>query len=163
MTIPANIEAIALGVLERFGLDLVLGTFRRERPGRVLRLFIERKDADPAVGSGVDLGLCAAVSRDIGAALDAEDAVSEAYTLEVSSPGIERPLVKPEDFVRFAGRQAAVRTNTKVAGRRRVNGRLEGYRGGVIVISTPEGEQMAIPMDQVERANLVFEPKGSSR
>ena len=101
--LPKNIEASIEPVLDRMDLTLVQGTFCRERSGKVLRLLIERRDATPEKGSGVDLGLCASVSQEIGTQLDATDAIEEAYTLEVSSPGIERPLVRNSDFVRFRG------------------------------------------------------------
>lgn len=157
MTLPGNIEAIVLPVLERFGCGLVLGTFRREKGGRVLRLLIERIDADVDRGSGVDVKLCSSVSRDVGAALDVEDVIDGNYTLEVSSPGIERPLVQPSDFDRFKGRLATVQTRKAMEGRRRFKGTLSGLRQGAILITVAKGEEVAIPWENVKKANLVFE------
>ena len=122
-----EIEAIIAPVLDRMGVDLVQGMFSGERGGRVLRLLIERKGATPETGSGVDLGLCAEVSREVGAALDVNDVIGDAYNLEVSSPGIERPLIRPQDFERFSGRPAIVVTKGAVSGRRKFSGKLLGF------------------------------------
>ncbi len=159
MTLSGNIEKIVLPVLDRQGLDLVVGTFRREKSGKVLRLLIERKGADPDTGSGVDVGLCAAVSREIGAALDVSDVVPEAYTLEVSSPGIERPLIRLEDFKRFIGRRASIKTRKPVQGRKTFKGRLNGVEDAAVLIDIGK-QNIAIPSDVIKNANLVFELKG---
>ena len=87
MTLTKEIEAIIVPVLDRMGVDLVMGAFTREHGGNVLRLFIERKGADLQSGSGVDIALCASVSREVGAALDVEERIEAAYSLEVSSQG----------------------------------------------------------------------------
>jgi ribosome maturation factor RimP len=157
MTLPGNIEAIVLPVLERFGCELVLGTFRREKVGKVLRLLIERIGADVGRGCGVDIKLCSSVSRDVGAALDVEDVIDGNYTLEVSSPGIERPLVQPSDFDRFKGRLAAIQTRKALEGRRRFKGTLGGLRQGAVLITDKKGEKVTIPWENVKKANLVFE------
>ncbi len=159
MSLTAKIEAIVLPLLDRYGCDLVEGTFRREKAGLVLRLLIERKDANPDKGSGVDLKLCSSISRDLGTIMDVEETIDRPYTLEVSSAGIERPLVHPEDFKRFAGRPVAVRTKSAVNGRRRFKGVLGGLSDGTVVITNGDGNQYSIPAELVKKANLVFDPK----
>ncbi len=159
MNLTKDIEAIIVPVLERMGVDLVLGTFVREPSGKVLRLFIEKKGATPKSGSGVDLGLCAQVSREVGAALDVSDKIADAYSLEVSSPGIERPLVKPEDFVRFAGSQAVITTKGPVDGSRKFQGRLLGVEDGKVVMESSGAKRVTIPNELIKKANLVFEAK----
>ncbi|MCU0661472.1 MAG: ribosome maturation factor RimP [Myxococcota bacterium] len=158
MALPATIEALLIPVLDRHGCDLVLGTLRREEPGLVLRLLIERRGSDPDTGSGVDLGLCRSISVDVSALLDAQDTIAERYTLEVSSPGIERPLAKPEDFVRFVGRLILVKTRQAIEKRKRFEGVLRGLVSEEIVLET-EGEQQRIPLSLVSQANLVFRPQ----
>jgi ribosome maturation factor RimP len=156
-----DIEAAALPVIDRYGCDLVQLTFRRERSGWVLRLLIERKQADSGSGSGsgVDHQLCAAISRDLGAVLDVEDLIEQAYTMEVSSPGVERPLTRLADFERFAGRTAQLRTRVPLDGRRRFKGVLQGVRSDDVVLATADGTTFTIPSVQIEQANLVFEMK----
>jgi len=163
MASVADIEAVALPVLDRHGCALVQLTFRRERSGWVLRLLVETAGADADNGSGVDHALCAAISRDLGAALDVEDVIAVSYTMEVSSPGIERPLTRLADYDRFAGRAAALRTRSPLNGRRRFKGVLKGVKSNAVVLVTTEGKTVSIPADSIERANLVFEMKNSMR
>lgn len=159
MTLTKEIETIITPVLERMGVDLVLGTFIRERNGRVLRLLIERKGATPETGSGVDLGLCAAVSREVGAALDVDDALGDSYNLEVSSPGVERPLVGPRDFERFSGRPATISTKGPVDGRRKFKGTILGVENDAVVLRPDGGKRVTIPNELIKKANLVFDAK----
>jgi ribosome maturation factor RimP len=158
VTLPAEIESIVLAVLDRHDCDLVQGMFFREKNGRVLRLLIERRGTDPDRGSGVDLGLCSEVSREVGETLEVGETIDTAYVLEVSSPGIERPLVKREDFERFAGRSIVLKTKRAIEGRRRFKGILKGQNDGIVTIKLKGGQTVSIPDDLVQKANLVFEP-----
>lgn len=157
MKLDEKIEAIVTPVLDRLGVVLVQGSFRREKGGKILRLLIERKGADPDTGSGVDVGLCADVSRELSAALDVTDAVDDAYTLEVSSPGIERPLVRLSDFERFAGKNVAIKTRKVIMGRRTFRGRLDGVKDNRVLLVAADNKPIAIPSDVIKKANLVFE------
>ena len=159
MAIPKEMEKVVSAVLDRHCCDLVQGTYRRERTGWVLRLLIERRDTVSSCGSGVDHRLCASVSRDIGTTLEVEELVDREYTLEVSSPGIERPLVRAEDFERFAGKPVKIKVRECLAGRKCFTGTLRGSRNGEILIDTNSERTIAIPGDLVEKANLVYEPK----
>jgi ribosome maturation factor RimP len=123
----------------------------------VLRLLIERQGADPDTGSGVDVGLCASVSRELSAVLDVSDPVAGSYTLEVSSPGIERPLVRQSDFERFIGKVASIKTSVPVLGRRTFKGRLKGVKNGAVLLEGADNQSIAIPGDVIKKANLVFE------
>ena len=106
--IPSIIEELAEPILTGSGLELVETQFRQEKKGLVLRLFIERvPDGEDgtgagALGSGVTLDDCVEVSRELGRLLDVEEVIEGSYTLEVSSPGLDRPLKKPKDFERFS-------------------------------------------------------------
>lgn len=160
LELPAEITTITEPIIDRFGCQLVLGTFRREQIGWVLRLLIEKKDATPESGSGVDIALCAAVSRDISAALDVEDAIDRKYTLEVSSAGLERPLVGQRDFERFKGYPIAVTTTQAVEGARRFKGKLNGSQGDTITMTLADGRTVSIPGQFIKKANLTYEPRG---
>ena len=109
--ITEKIRALAEGFLPSMGLELAEGQFRREGHGWVLRLFIDRE-------GGVTLEDCSMVSREISAYLDVEDLIEQAYHLEVSSPGLERPLHTLRDFKRFCGKDARVKLRESVNGQR---------------------------------------------
>ena len=129
----------------------------RTRP--VLRVRIDREDSVP--GHGVTLDDCARVSRELESYLDADPELPERYVLEVSSPGIERPLVRARDYERFAGRPVAVRVKEAVPGHgRRIEGTLVGLEGTGdgerVRVALDNGETVDIPRANVQRAHLVF-------
>ena len=160
MVLSAKIEAVVLPVVSRYGCNLVLGSFHREKNGYVLRLLVERIDTTPEKGSGVDLGLCASISRDIGTALEVEDAIDKKYVLEVSSAGLERPLVHIKDYEKYQGRTAELKTKRAIDGHRRFKGTLEAASDGVVTVRVRGGQIVTIPHEFIAKANLVFEPKG---
>jgi len=98
---------------------------------------------------------CAAISRTVSAILDVEDPISGAYTLEVSSPGLDRPLVRPNDFERFAGLEAKIELRESLNGRRRYRGVLAGCADAVVTIVTEDGTA-ALPFDEIDNAKLVI-------
>jgi len=117
---------------------------------QVLQIMIERTDRSP-----LSVDDCAQVSRNVSALLDVEDLIPGSYTLEVSSPGIDRPLTRPEHFVRFAGFEAKLETRTAVDGRRRFQGRLMGVDGDRVRLATTEGE-LALSLADLQRAKLIL-------
>jgi len=94
------------------------------------------------------------VSRDISAALDVADLISHAYQLEVSSPGLDRPLRRERDFARFSGKSARIKLADGVEGRRNFSGTIRGARDGVVEIEC-EGRSYQLPVEQVAKANLI--------
>jgi ribosome maturation factor RimP len=98
---------------------------------------------------------CALISRSVSALLDVADPIAEPYTLEVSSPGIDRPLVRPEDYDRYAGFEARIDLNHLHDGRKRFRGRLLGRIDGHIRLVTETGEAL-LPLDDVARAKLLL-------
>lgn len=116
----------------------------------VLQIMAERADR-----VAMTVEDCAGISRMVSALLDAEDPVAGAYTLEVSSPGIDRPLTRPGDFVRFAGFEARIETREPVAGRRRFRGRLRGLDGALVTLETEDGPA-EIDVSLIARARLVL-------
>jgi ribosome maturation factor RimP len=141
--------------------ELVALELRAEPSGWVLRLYVERLGHDPrnAVG-GVTLEACTAISRDVSAALDVNELIDHAYNLEVSSPGLDRPLAKPADFVRFAGLRARLHLSQETA----AHPKRKGYKGTILAADEREihfrdddvGE-VTIPQASVEKASLVYE------
>jgi len=144
--IIAAVESFAGPVLDDMGLELVEIQFRRESGGWILRLFIDRE-------GGVNVDDCASVSRQISAYLEVEDLIDHAYNLEVSSPGLERPLKRKEDFIRFSGRKARIKLKEPVDGQRVFIGLLGPVDGNTITLDI-DGQQMEIDLDAVTRARL---------
>ncbi len=114
---------------------------------RVLRVYIDGPH-------GVSVDDCAAVSRQLSALLDVEDPLPGQYVLEVSSPGLDRPLVRLEDFQRFTGEQAKLRTVLPVDGRRNFSGRIAGTEGARVVLDTGTG-CIEFALEQIESARLI--------
>jgi ribosome maturation factor RimP len=140
------------------GFDLIEVHYGREPSGWVVRLFIDAP-ADAGAGSmpvvaKVGLDDCERVSRDVSAALDVADVVPHAYQLEVSSPGLDRPLRRERDFARFAGESARIRLIDGVEGRRNFLGTLRAAKDGRVEIAC-DGRSYEILIDDIQKANLV--------
>ena len=142
------VQQIATPIAQSLGLEIVQVQYRREGGGLVLRIMIDRIDG------GVNVEDCANVSRELSAVLDVEDPVGTPYHLEVTSPGLDRPLVKPSDFVRFQGREIILRTHKPVDGRKSYRGTLDGLDGDLILV-TVDGVQYRIQFAAVEKTNLI--------
>jgi ribosome maturation factor RimP len=142
---------IAEPLIESAGMEIVDVEFRREQSGLVLRLFVDRVD-----GQGVTLNDLSRVSRELSDLLDVYDCVPGSYTLEVSSPGINRRLRRPEHFRRYIGQRVQVRTKEPVEGRRTFSGTLQTVEADRIEIVS-EAASHWIRFDQMARANLFVE------
>ena len=140
------------------GFDLIEVQYAREQRGAVLRLFIDRpagSEQDQTLDQtlvGVDD--CERVSRDVSAALDVADNIAHTYLLEVSSPGLDRPLRRERDFARFVGESAHVRLEAGVDGRRNFSGTIRGAKDGHVEIAC-DGRSYELPIDDIVRANLI--------
>jgi ribosome maturation factor RimP len=152
-----KLRALIGPVCAAHGLELCDARFVTDH-GPVLRVLIERPN-DPSGGAGVSLADCQAVSRDLSTVLDVEDASLPhgRYRLEVGSPGLDRPLFSQRDYERFAGREINVRTSRPVDGRRRFSGVLRGLDGDGIKLDVG-GQELVVPLTEIEKANLVFRP-----
>ena len=144
-----KVRALALPVVQVQGMELVDVEFRREARGWVLRLYLDK-------GGGVTLEDCREVSDQISDLLDVEGLIDHPYHLEVSSPGLDRPLKTPEDYVRFAGRLARIQTAAPIGGQRRFHGRVEGYREGSVILQA-QGSTLRIPFEAIVKARLEVE------
>ncbi len=140
---------IAAPVLESLSVELVDVEFKREPAGWVLRLYIDKE-------GGVDLNTCQEVSEVLNPLLDAEDLIPIRYFFEVSSPGVERPLRRKEDYRKFVGEEVFVNTFSPVDSRRRFKGRLKEASAEKFVIEC-EGKLYEIDYENVSKAHLVVE------
>ena len=135
-------------VVESMGYELVGVEFLGAGGHGTLRVYIDRD-------SGVSLDDCAAISHQISGILDVEEPIKQAYDLEVSSPGIDRPLFKLADFERFAGKMAKIKLAVGLLGRKNFKGELQGVADSKLVIIEVDGEVYDLPYADIARANLV--------
>ncbi len=149
--VASKIEEIAQRVAESEGLELVEVEVKGGGGNRFVRISIDKPE-------GVTHADCESVSLQVGTILDVEDVVPGGrYTLEVSSPGVERKLVKPQDYQRFQGKKAKITLRDAVEGRRSWEGTLAGFENGAVALETQPGTTLRFPYDQVQKANLKFE------
>lgn len=146
--VTATIQGFAEPLLADMGMELVEIQFRREGHGWVLRLFIDKE-------GGITIDDCAAVSREISAYLEVEDLIDHAYHLEVSSPGLERPLRKREDFIRFAERLVRIKLREPINGQRVLIGTLLGFEGEMVLLEM-DNETVRIDMENIAKARLTL-------
>ena len=151
------VRTIAAGVAATLGLEIFDVQFRREAGGMVLRVQVDRPGPASTAEDSVSIEDCARVSRDLSAILDVEDAVPSAYILEVSSPGLDRPLRKADDYRRFAGRRAKVVMREAIDGQGFFKGRLAGLEEHDVLIDTDDGRRHRVPLTAITRANLEVE------
>jgi ribosome maturation factor RimP len=144
----SQIEHILDPILASLGLTLWDLEFKKDGPRWLLRIYIDRE-----VG-GVTLNDCEAVSRDLGMALDVEDIITHAYTLEVSSPGLDRSLTRPDHYGKCVGSRVRIKTFEALQGEKVFRGILREYTGDAIVIETEKGERMPFPLSAIAKASL---------
>jgi len=154
-----RVRAVIEPIARAHGADVVSVELKNES-GWVLRVFVEKSGTE-----GADLELCANVSRDLSPALDVADLISQHYNLEVSSPGLERPLFGEADFVRFAGRKAKIKLRHDSASTQKVFIGALGAISPERTLAVVEGSRThQVPLADIEKARLVFEmTKGSKR
>ncbi len=145
--IVARVRALAEPILAEAGLDLVEVEFQREAHGWVLRYYMDK-------AGGVTLEDCQRISEELGDHLDVEDLIDHAYHLEVSSPGLDRPLTRDADFLSFAGKAARITTREAVGGQRNFRGRLAGLRDGAVLLDLDDGRRVGIPRGLIAKARL---------
>ena len=156
-TVVEKVRAIANRVAAGYGLEVFDVQFRREAPGMVLRVQIDRPGPASKEEDSVGVADCAQVSRDLSAILDVDDVVPTAYTLEVSSPGLDRPLRGLDDYRRFTGRLAKIVMREKVDGQGFFRGQIAGVEGQDVLIDGDDRRTHRVPLDVITRANLEVE------
>jgi ribosome maturation factor RimP len=156
-----RVRDVAVRVAATYGLEIFDVQFRREGRGMVLRVQLDRPGPSATADDSVGVDDCARVSRDLSAVLDVEDLVSTAYILEVSSPGLDRPLRRADDYRRFAGRRAKLVMREAVDGQTYFKGRLGGTEHDndalVVIIEEENGRRHRVPVGVITRANLEVE------
>ena len=143
-----KVEEILLPVVDEAGLELVDVEYTKEGDRRYLRIFIDKPE-------GITHEDCSYVSERIDPLLDEKVPIAQAYTLEVSSPGLERPLKKPADFQRFAGRDVNITTFNAIAGSKKHTGVLKGLKEQSVVVAIG-GVEHEIALEQIASARLAF-------
>ena len=145
-----KLEELARRAAEPTGVEVAWVEFKSEGPKWFLRVYIDRE-------SGVGLKDCQQVSERLGVMLDVEDPVESSYTLEVSSPGLDRPLWKKQDYEMFAGHLARIQTRDRLEGQQRFRGRLAGVEKDDVLLDG-DGRQWQIPLSMIESGRLEVEP-----
>src|SRR5262249_13989879 len=144
-----RIRAIAGRVAAGLGLEIFDVQFRREANGMVLRVQIDRPGPAATAGESGRVAHCRTRSRDLSAIPYGEDVVPTAYTLEVSSPGLDRPLRHAQDYARFAGRRAKIVLREKVDGQAFFKGRLAGVDGGDVLVDGDDRKRHRVPLQLI--------------
>ena len=145
--VPAQIQALIEPVVKAMGYELVGIEYLAQGRHSLLRVYID-------VASGITLDDCERVSHQLSGVLDVEDVITGQYNLEVSSPGLDRPLFTEEQFQRFVGEQANIRLATPVNGRRKFQGEILGSIAGNVRLKMDD-EEILLPLSAIEKANLV--------
>ena len=160
----ARVRLVAERVAQSRGLEVFDVQYRRESQGWVLRVFLDRPGAavrsgraGTTSGDGVTVQDCQRVSDDLGTVLDVEDIIGQHYTLEVSSPGLDRPLRTPGDYERFAGCLAKIVLTDAIDGQKHLAGRLGGMEGGEVLLADSKQRIRRIPLALIARARLEVE------
>ena len=136
--------------VESLGYELVDLELKGAGNNSILRIYIDKPD-------GIAHSDCGLVSEQVGTVLDVEDVIPFKYTLEISSPGLDRKLVKDSDFSRFEGKLAKIQTRIPLQQQKVFKGRLKGLRNGCVVLELPQGNLLEIPLDVIQEARLEFE------
>jgi len=148
-SIEEKVTKMVQPLIAEKGLELVDVEYTKEGSHWYLRIFIDKE-------GGVDIDDCAMISHAVSELFDRHDPIPQAYMLEVSSPGLERPLKKDEDYVRFQGRLVSISTTEPIEGYREFTGYLKGVENDAVTLEY-EGEQVTIPKRVIKKANLTFE------
>ena len=148
--ILAKVADLGRRIAEGAGFEMVHLDLERQRGGWFLRLTIDKP-------GGVSLADCQAISEQFGAELDLKDLIESSYTLEVSSPGLDRPLRTEADYARFTGRRVALSTFEPIQGRRHFVGLLKSFEAGTVTVVDEKNNEVAIPRQKISKARLEVE------
>jgi len=152
-----RVRELAAGVAAGYGLEIFDVSLRREASGEILRVVLDRPGPAATPEDSVSIAECEKVSQELGTILDVEDVIPTTYTLEVSSPGLDRPLRTADDYRRFAGRLAKIVTREPVNRQTAFAGRLRGMEGDDVLFESEGGKQVRLPLAVIRRARLDVE------
>jgi ribosome maturation factor RimP len=150
--IPEELRTLIEPIVDDAGFELVDAHLARGGRPWTLKVIIDTPECD----GRVSVDSCAAVSRELGSQLDVADPIKAGYRLEVSSPGLDRPLTREKDFASACGRQVQVETRQPLSGRRRFRGVLVRFEAGVAAVDV-DGHEVEIPFAEVSKANTVYQ------
>src|SRR5262245_31512009 len=146
----SRVRELVQQIVEGQGYELVDMEFKGAGNKSLLRVYIDKPD-------GISHEDCELVSEQVGTVLDVEDLIPFSYTLEVSSPGLERKLVKESDYTRFGGKLARIQTRIPLRQQKVFRGRLQGLHDGKVRLELPKGDLLDIPLDVIDEARLEFD------
>lgn len=149
-SLELRIAELAEQITASMGMEVVLIEIKGDGNRSIIRTYIDQ----PA---GITLEDCAQFSRRFSVSLDVEDWIPFQYVLEVSSPGVNRPLSKEADFLRFCGKNAKIRTRSPIAGQRNFKGKILGITEGRLELEVASGKEVGIALTDIEKANLMVE------
>lgn len=149
-SLELRIAELADKIASSMGMEIVLVEIKGDGNRSVVRAYIDQP-------GGVTLDDCERFSRRFSVSLDVEDWIQFHYVLEVSSPGVNRPLVKEADYIRFCGKNARIRTRTPIAGQRNFKGKILGVAEGQLKLEVAPSKEVGIALTDIEKANLMAE------
>ena len=144
-----RIRQLVLEAVESLGYELVELDHKGAGNNSILRIYIDKPE-------GISHSDCGLVSEQVGTVLDVEDVIPHKYTLEVSSPGLDRKLVRESDYTRFEGKLAKIQTRIPLQHQKVFKGRLKGFRDGRVLLELPQGNLLEVPLDVIQEARLEF-------
>ena len=145
--VDGQIWTLTQGVVSELGYELVDIELTGNRSKQLIRVYVEKP-------GGILLADCVAVSRELGKRLDEKDVIENSYRLEISSPGIERPLRKIQDYERYVGHRVRIRLKGGLKGKRKIAGKLDEVEGNIVRIISKNGEKIAFSLADIAKANL---------
>ncbi|MFB0521463.1 MAG: ribosome maturation factor RimP [Desulfatiglandales bacterium] len=145
-----EVSDLAEGLLTEYGMEMVDVEFRFEGGRWTLRIFIDKE-------GGVTVDDCASVNRELGDLIEAKNIIDYHYVLEISSPGLNRPLKKESDFIRSIGKMVTLRMSRPINKRKNFTGRLTNVREGIISLLVDEDNLVELPLEEIDRARLKYE------
>lgn len=145
--VPTNVQIVMESVVTSLGYELVGAEYLTQGRGGLLRVYIDSE-------GGVTLDDCQRVSHQLSGVLDVEDVIRNQYQLEVSSPGLDRPLFTAEHFTRFVGHRVKLKLAVPMDGRRKLRGVLRGVQGEQVLMEIDD-QEVALPLSTIDKANLI--------
>ena len=147
LAIVDKVKEAVTSILKEHQIELVDITYRREKGQKVLRILVDKS-------GGITLDECGWLNSRVGWMLDGSNIIAERYILEVSSPGVDRPLKTPQDFARAAGKLVKIITSVPIKGENLYIGRLKGVNSEKVIVETEEGKSFVISLDKITKARL---------
>ncbi|MBI5048274.1 MAG: ribosome maturation factor RimP [Deltaproteobacteria bacterium] len=145
----SQVKELAEPVLVEKGMELVDVEYKMEHGRWVIRFFIDKPE-------GITVDDCGDVSAELGTILEIKDVIHHSYTLEVSSPGLDRALTKEKDFLRYKGRKIKIKTKQPILGRRNFIAILDDFKEGMVFLIDSEGKEWEIPFNDIDKARLEY-------